>query len=52
MERYNSILDELNGFLNLKGAKTYLSELAIQHQWDEEGPAYQKLLEMLERKFS
>lgn len=52
MERYNRILDELNGFSSLKGAQTYLTELAVQYQWNTEDPAYLKLADMIERKFS
>ena len=52
LERYNKVLDELNGFTGLLGAQTYLAELQVQYQWDEESPAYQKLSALLERKFS
>ncbi len=52
MERYNRILDELNGFSSLKGAQTYLTELAVEYQWNTEDPAYLKLADMIERKFS
>ncbi|HFB62293.1 MAG TPA: hypothetical protein ENJ69_04850 [Bacteroidetes bacterium] len=52
LERYNKVLDELNGFAGLSGAQTYLAELQVQYQWDEESPAYRKLSDLLERKFS
>lgn len=52
LEKYNKILDELNGFSSLKGAQTYLTELSVQHQWDEESPTFLKLAHMLERKFA
>ncbi len=52
LEKYNKILDELNGFSSLKGAQTYLIELSIQHQWNEESPAFLKLAHLLERKFA
>ena len=52
MERYNKVLDELNGFSGLLGAQTYLAELQVQYQWDEENPAYRKLNDLLERKFA
>ncbi len=52
LERYNKVLDELNGFAGLPGAQTYLAELQVQYQWDEESPAYRKLGDLLVRKFS
>ncbi len=52
LERYNKVVDELNDFSNLLGAQTYISELQVQYQWDEESPAYQKLNNLLERKFA
>ena len=52
LERYNKVMDELNGFSGLSGAQTYLAELQVQYQWDEESPAYRKLALLLERKFS
>jgi len=52
LERYNRVIDELNGFSGLSGAQTYLTELQVQYQWVENGPAYQKLNVLLERKFA
>lgn len=52
LERYNKVIDELNGFSGLSGAQTYLAELQVQYQWAEEGAAYQKMNILLERKFS
>ena len=52
LERYNKVIDELNGFSGLIGAQTYLTELQVQYQWDEESAAYQKLSSLLERKFA
>ncbi len=52
LERYNKVMDELNGFTGLSGAQTYLAELQVQYQWNEESPAYRKLSLLLERKFS
>jgi len=52
LERYNKVIDELNGFSGLSGAQTYLTELQVQYQWEEDGSAYQKLNVLLERKFS
>ncbi|UBM62766.1 hypothetical protein LA303_02000 [Candidatus Sulfidibacterium hydrothermale] len=51
MEQYNKVIDELNSFSGLPGAQTYLAELQIQYQWDENSPALEKLLQLLERKF-
>ena len=50
--RYNKVIDELNGFSGLSGAQTYLTELQVQYQWAENGPAYQKLNVLLEIKFT
>jgi hypothetical protein len=52
LECYNKVIDELNGFSGLSGAQTYLTELQVQYQWVENGPAYQKLNVLLERKFA
>ncbi len=52
LERYNKVLDELNGFTGLSGAQTYLAELQVQYQWEENSPAYLKLSNLLERKFA
>jgi hypothetical protein len=52
LERYNKVIDELNGFSGFLGAQTYLTELQVQYQWEENGQAYQKLNNLLERKFA
>ncbi len=52
MTRYNKAIDELNGFVNLEGAKTYLFELSVENQWSNDLPALIKLNELLERKFA
>ncbi len=52
LERYNKVIDELNGFSGLSGAQTYLAELQVQYQWAEDGSVYQKLNVLLERKFA
>jgi len=52
LTRYNKVIDELNGFSGLSGAQTCLTELQVQFQWAEDGPAYQKLNVLLERKFA
>jgi hypothetical protein len=51
LERYNKVIDELNGFAGLSGAQTYLTELQVQYQWDENSPAFLKMGAILERKF-
>jgi hypothetical protein len=51
LERYNKVVDELNGFSGLSGAQTYLAELQVQYQWEENSPAHQKLNDLLKRKF-
>ncbi len=52
LERYNKVIDELNSFSGFLGAQTYLTELQVQYQWDENATAYQKLSNLLERKFA
>jgi len=52
LTRYNKAIDELNSFAGLEGAKTYLFELSVENQWNDDLPAFLKLKELLERKFS
>ena len=52
MTRYNKAVDELNSFSSLDGAKTYLFELSVEYQWNDDLPALIRLKELLERKFS
>jgi len=49
--RYNKILDDINDLPTKQGVDTYLFELKIQFQWADDGEAYLKLKELLERKF-
>jgi len=49
---YNKAIDELNSFQSLNGAKTYLIELSVQHQWIAESAAVQKINVLVERKFN
>lgn len=49
---YNRAIDELNGFQSLNGAKTYLIELSVQHQWNAESAAVAKITQLIERKFN
>ena len=51
MGRYNKAVDELNDLQTLKGAETFLLELKIQNQWDDELDAFLKLKDLSERKF-
>lgn len=51
MEKYNKSMNALNDFVTLFGAKTYMSELQIELQWNTDSVAYQKLNELVERKF-
>ena len=51
MEKYNKSIRALNSFSTLLGAKTYMSELQIEFQWDCESEAYKKLSDLIERRF-
>ena len=51
MEKYNKSIRALNNFSTLLGAKTYMSELQIEFQWDCESDAYKKLDNLVERRF-
>ena len=51
MEKYNKSIRSLNGFSTLLGAKTYMSELQIEFQWDCDSDAYKKLADLVERRF-
>ena len=51
MEKYNKSIRSLNGFSTLLGAKTYMSELQIEFQWDCTSDAYKKLNDLVERRF-
>ena len=51
MEKYNKSIRALNGFSTLLGAKTYMSELQIEFQWDCKSEAYKKLADLVERRF-
>ncbi len=51
MGRYNKILDDINELSTKQGVDTYLFELKIQFQWPEDGDAYIRLKELLDRKF-
>lgn len=51
MQQYNKTLDEFNDFKSLQGAQTYLLELKVEYQWDEDSQAFLKLREFVERRF-
>ncbi len=51
MEKYNKSIRALNNFSTLLGAKTYMSELQIEFQWDCESDAYRKIDDLVERRF-
>ena len=51
MEKYNKSIRSLNSFSTLLGAKTYMSELQIEFQWDCDSDAYKKLADLVERRF-
>ena len=51
MEKYNKSIRSLNSFSTLLGAKTYMSELQIEFQWDCDSEAYKKLSDLIERRF-
>ncbi|MCB2207177.1 MAG: hypothetical protein KQH67_02670 [Bacteroidetes bacterium] len=51
MSRYNKIIDELDQLATLEGANTYMLELKIQSQWQDDNEALIKLTELLHRKF-
>ena len=51
MEKYNKSIRSLNSFSTLLGAKTYMSELQIEFQWDCSSDAYKKLAELVEIRF-
>ena len=49
--RYNKILDDINDLKTKQGVDTYVFELKIQFQWNEDNEAFIKLKELLNRKF-
>ncbi len=51
LNQYNKTIDELNHLVSLDGARAYLIELRIQHQWSAHAPAVEKLHDLVERKF-
>ena len=51
MEKYNKSIENLNDLKTLNGAMIYLNELKIELQWNSSNEAYQKLSELVRRKF-
>ena len=51
MEKYNKSIENLNDLKTLNGAMIYLNELKIELQWNSSNEAYQKLTELVRRKF-
>ena len=51
MEKYNKSIENLNDLKTLNGAMIYLNELKIELQWNNSNDAYQKLAELVRRKF-
>ena len=51
MEKYNNSIDNLNDLKTLNGALIYLNELKIELQWNSSNEAYQKLADLVRRKF-
>lgn len=51
MEKYNKSIENLNDLKTLNGAMIYLNELKIELQWNSSNEAYQKLADLVRRKF-
>ena len=51
MEKYNKSIENLNDLKTLNGAMIYLNELKIELQWNSSNEAYNKLTELVRRKF-
>ena len=51
LSKYNNAIDELDSMQTPEGANTYLFELQVQYQWEEDSDAYLKIKELLEKKF-
>ena len=51
MEKYNKCIRSLNNFTTLLGAKTYMDELQVEFQWDCQSDAYNRLNDLVERRF-
>lgn len=51
MEKYNKSIENLNDLKTMNGAMIYLNELKIELQWNSSNEAYQKLADLVRRKF-
>ena len=51
MEKYTKSIENLNDLKTLNGAMIYLNELKIELQWNSSNEAYQKLSDLISRKF-
>ena len=51
MEKYNKSIENLNDLKTLNGAMIYLNELKIELLWNSSNEAYQKLKDLVSRKF-
>ena len=51
MEKYNKSIENLNDLKTLNGAMIYLNELKIELQWNSSNEAYQKLRDLVAKKF-
>ncbi len=51
MSKYNKAVEELDSMPTFEGANTYLFELKIQNQWDDDSEAFKKFKELIEKKF-
>ncbi len=51
LSRYNRVIDDLNAMQTKQGAETYLMEIKIEGQFGNDHPAFNKLKEIVERKY-
>ena len=51
MEKYNRSISNLDDMKTLNGSLIYMNELRVELQWNSSNEAYQKLLELVHRKF-
>ena len=52
MEKYNRSIENLDDMKTLNGTLIYLNELKVELQWNSSNEAYQKLLNLIHRKFN
>lgn len=51
MEKYNKSIENLNDLKTLNGAMIYMNELKVELQWNSSNEAYQRLKDLVSRKF-